>query len=371
MEFLPDSITQWIDQLEGSSNYLLAAAAVVAFLAFYGLGYLLKRLLNRLLPHARQNSNQWDEVVIESTIPPLRHAVRLTGLIISLKIMGFIAYASIIERVLYFSSTAYILLITWALLRLIGIGESQIITSNDKLSSDTKRDVTTIAAVAKLLKVVVFVVLILLLLQQYGVDITGLIAAGGIGGLAIGFAAKDLLANFFGGILLYTERPFKVGDWIRAPSHGVEGTVEDIGMRMTRLRTFDQRPLYVPNSIFTSIPVENASRMFNRRINISVGVRYQDAHVVRTIVTEVRETLMAMEDIDTSRTIIVNFNAFAPSSLDFMVYCFTRATDFIEFHTIKEKVLFMIMDIIDRHHASIAYPTSTIQLVKENDNDLQ
>ena len=100
---------------------------------------------------------------------------------------------------------------------------------------------------------------------------------GGVGGLIVGLAAKDLLSNFFGGMMIYFDRPFKVGDWIRSPDRQIEGTVERIGWRMTIIRTFDKRPLYVPNSVFSSIVVENPSRMLNRRINETFGLRYQDA----------------------------------------------------------------------------------------------
>ena len=103
-------------------------------------------------------------------------------------------------------------------------------------------------------------------MQALGYSISGVLAFGGIGGIAVGFAAKDLLANFFGGLMIYLDRPFSVGDWIRSPDKNIEGTVEEIGWRLTRIRTFDKRPLYVPNSTFTQISVENPSRMLNRRI---------------------------------------------------------------------------------------------------------
>ena len=113
-------------------------------------------------------------------------------------------------------------------------------------------------------------------MQLFDYSVSGLLAFGGIGGIAVGFAAKDLLANFFGGLMIYLDRPFSVGDWIRSPDKEIEGTVEDIGWRLTRIRTFDKRPLYIPNSIFASISVENPSRMSNRRIYEKIGIRYDD-----------------------------------------------------------------------------------------------
>ena len=140
----------------------------------------------------------------------------------------------------------------------------------------------------------------------------------------MGFAAKDLLANFFGGLMIYLDRPFSVGDWIRSPDKEIEGTVEDIGWRLTRIRTFSKRPLYIPNSIFASISVENPSRMSNRRIYETIGIRYDDLEKMKKIVSGVKNMLEAHDQIDNSQTLMVNFNTFSESSVDFFVYTFTK-----------------------------------------------
>ena len=186
-------------------------------------------------------------------------------------------------------------------------------------------------------------------------------AFGGIGGIAIGFAAKDLLANFFGGLMIYMDRPFTQGDWIRSPDKNIEGTVESIGWRLTCIRTFDKRPLYVPNSVFASIAVENPSRMTNRRIYETIGLRYDDVAQVRAVIEDVKKMLVAHPEIDNTQTLIVNFNAFGASSLDFFVYTFTKTTEWVYFHKIKEDVLLKILDIIIEHGADVAYPTSTLK----------
>jgi MscS family membrane protein len=171
-----------------------------------------------------------------------------------------------------------------------------------------------------------------------------------------------LLANFFGGMMIYLDRPFSVGDWIRSPDREIEGTVEHIGWRLSVIRTFDQRPLYIPNSVFANIAVENPSRMSNRRIYETFGVRYTDTHKMSIIVADVKFLLENHEDIDQGKTLIVNFNAFGPSSVDFFVYTFTKTTNWVLYHGIKERVLLQIYDIIEAHGAEIAFPTSTILL---------
>jgi MscS family membrane protein len=199
-------------------------------------------------------------------------------------------------------------------------------------------------------------------LQYLDINISAVLTFGGIGGIAIGFAARDLLANFFGAMMIFLDRPFSVGDWIRSPDREIEGTVEEIGWRLTRIRTFDQRPLYVPNSVFTSLAVENPSRMRNRRIYETIGVRYDDIAVLEQIIADVESMLKAHPAIDLTRTLMVNLVEFGPSSLDFFVYTFTKTTVWTDFHAIKQDVLFKIADIIAGHGAEIAFPTQTVHL---------
>ena len=199
-------------------------------------------------------------------------------------------------------------------------------------------------------------------MQTLGYSISGVLAFGGIGGIAVGFAARDLLANFFGGFMIYMDRPFNVGDWIRSPDQEIEGTVEQIGWRLTTIRTFDKRPLYVPNSVFTTISVENPARMSHRRIKQTIGIRYADAPKMREIIAAVRQMLQDHEEIDSRQTLIVNFDEFAPSSLNFFIYTFTHTVEWIYFHEVKQDVLLKIIDIIEAHGAECAYPTSTLHL---------
>jgi len=216
--------------------------------------------------------------------------------------------------------------------------------------------------VGKLLRASVIITGVLMVLQGLGIPISGVLAFGGIGGIAVGFAARDMLANFFGALMIFLDRPFSVGDWVRSPDRNIEGTVEEIGWRLTRIRTFDARPLYVPNAVFNSITVENPSRMLNRRIYETIGVRYADVGVLEKIVADVEAMLREHPDIDTDRTLMVNFVGFGESSLDFMVYSFTRTIVWAEYHVVKQDVLFRIADIIAGHGAEVAFPTRTLHV---------
>ena len=223
----------------------------------------------------------------------------------------------------------------------------------------------TSGAVGRILRASVIISTGLLILQAYGLPIEGVLAFGGIGGIAVGFAAKDLSANFFGTLMLLIDKPFIVGDWIRSPDREIEGTVEDVGWRTTRIRTFDRRPLYVPNANFTSLTVENPQRMENRRIFETFRVRFEDITNVKKVIDEVREMLRNHSAIATTRTQMVNLDAYTEFSVNFFVYTFTKTTVWTEFHGIKEEILLTISDIVRKHGADFAFPTQTVYVENE------
>ncbi|MGD9602668.1 MAG: mechanosensitive ion channel family protein [Gammaproteobacteria bacterium] len=248
----------------------------------------------------------------------------------------------------------------WFVIRLIRIARDRYIAARARLGLEV--DATTVDAVAKLGTMTAFIVIALVIMQTLGFSVSGVLAAGGIGGIAIGFAAKDLLANFFGGLTIYLDRPFSVGEWIRSPDKDIEGTVEAISWRHTRIRAFNKNPIYVPNALFTTIIVENPSRMSHRRINETVGIRYEDLPKLATIVDDVKSMLRTHPEIDTTETLIVNFNQFAESSLDILVYTFTKTREWVHYHAVKQDVLLRIAAIVARHGAEIAFPTRTLHV---------
>ncbi|MCZ4677315.1 mechanosensitive ion channel family protein [Citrobacter sedlakii] len=227
------------------------------------------------------------------------------------------------------------------------------------------RDITDSRVISKILKITVVSLVLLMYGEHFGMSLSGLLAFGGIGGIAVGMASKDVLSNFFSGVMLYFDRPFSIGDWIRSPDRNIEGTVTEIGWRMTKITTFDHRPMYVPNSVFSSISVENPGRMTNRRINTVIGLRYEDADKTGVIVDAIRTMLKEHPGIDQSQTLLVYFNEFADSSLNIMIYCFTRTTVWQEWLAIQQEIYLKIINIIQSKEADFAYPSQTIYLPKD------
>ena len=349
-----------IEELAGGQSWVFIVFGIV--LATLIVQLVARRAFARLALQLEKTHNLYDDALLEALRRPASWFIWVIGISWAAELTGEHTDSDVFEAVGALRDVAVLVLLVWFAIRFISFVESHV---SDRGYRERPVDATTAAAVGKLLRASVIITGVLSGLQTLGFSIAGVLAFGGVGGIAVGFAARDLLANFFGALMVFMDRPFSVGDWIRSPDQSIEGTVEEIGWRLTRIRTFDQRPLYVPNSVFTSITVENPSRMLNRRIYETIGVRYDDVGVLEPIVADVEAMLRAHPDIDLNRTLMVNFVSFGPASLDFFVYTFTKTTVWTEFHSIKQDVLFRIAAIVEQHGAEIAFPTQTLHVSLE------
>ena len=352
-----------INNLFSEEAWIIEVFVVVMLTGF--LNWILKRSYHRIISKLEQTKTFWDDVFFDALIKPLSVLIWITGIAFAADIVKEHTGSFIFSAVSPLYRTGVLVVICWFLIRFITRAERNIILA--KRTSGEEIDQSTVDAIAKLLRISVIIIGFLVVLQSLGYSISGVLAFGGVGGIAVGFAARDLLANFFGGLMIYMDRPFNVGEWIRSPDKEIEGTVEKIGWRLTTIRTFDKRPLYIPNSIFNNISVENPSRMSNRRIKETIGIRYDDLSKMEKIINDVRKMLKEHVDIDTTKTLIVNFNEFAPSSLDFFIYTFTKTTDWIRYHEIKQDILLNIINIVESNGAECAFPTSTLHISTEID----
>ncbi len=356
----------WLIGVTGTESTWWLQVFLSVFSALF-LGYVVSRFFRRLAGHASATATLWDDALIEAARKPVVWLIWVVGINFAAGIaMGAVdsVWSDFIEPA---NRTATILLLAVFLLNFVKRAESNLV---NPAYLKEPLDTTTVRAMGKLLRAAIIISAALIAMQLFGFSISGVLAFGGIGGLAVGFAAKDLLSNFFGGLMIYLDRPFSVGDWIRSPDKEIEGTVEDIGWRLTRIRTFDKRPLYIPNGIFANISVENPSRMTNRRIYETIGLRYDDIKNMGVIVREVKTMLENHPEIDTTQTLMVNFNSFAASSVDFFIYTMTKTTDWAKYHVIKQDVLLKVADIIARHNAEMAFPTSTLHMAGQADGFL-
>jgi MscS family membrane protein len=318
----------------GGDVVWMSQAFVVVLLTLI-VGAVVRRIIKRLAKRAHDTENVLDDVILEAMAGPTRTLVWVLGVAFAADIVGAETEEAFFNAVPMLRKLGVVLVLMWFAARFTRGYEQRYIEVRTNRGKEV--DITLVHAVGKLMRGAIFVTTALIILQTMGINIAGLLAFGGVGGIAVSLAARDILANVFGGLSVYTERPFAVGDWIRSPDRDIEGTVEEIGWRRTAIRTFDKRVLYVPNSVFTTISVENPSRMTHRRIRETIGVRYDDISRVPKILEDVRKYLIDNPDIDETQTLM-------------------------EFHEVKEKVMLAISDIVEKHGAEIAFPTRTIHV---------
>lgn len=348
--------------LAASIGGITVKVYLCAFLAILG-GFLARWIVTTVLggiaKGAGKTRTEIDDMLIRAFVRPAGWACLLGGLYAALLILPLPSEPVDIRK---FSDSLVkgfsILIIIWcAGLLLDGLIQIWKIRAD---ASDSRIDDQLVPLVHKAGKVFLYVVGIVLFLQNLGYSVASLIAGLGLGGAAIALASKDTLANFFGSVVVFVDRPFHVGDWIEMD--GIEGTVEEVGLRTTRIRTFANSLITMPNSMLTTTAIENWSRMKKRRIKMNVGVTYSTSpEKMEQLVEGIRAIIAADEAMD-HEYYLVYFNAFGPSSLDVFIYCFTRSTVWAEYLAARQNFMLKIMRLVDELDLEFAFPTQTLHV---------
>ena len=318
--------------------------------------YLLEKFFEKLI--AQKSSVALYKVISRSADMPCKILLWCFGIAYVADNINILLVRDINNIIIFIKSLALIVCSSFFIWQII----SNLEINNEIKQKKTGKNNIPLDILFKVSKVVVTILAVLTLIETNGIKITGILALGSVGGIIFGIAGKDLLANFFGAAFVYLDSPFKVGDWIRSPDKNIEGTVESISWRLTKIRTFDKRPLFVPNAVFNSVILENASRMSHRRMKEIIGVRYTDIKKVKDITKAIKLMLLQHDEIDKLQTILVSLIQYSPSSVDIMVYCFSQNTNWIKFQEAKQDIMLKINDIIEIFDAEIAFPTQTLYL---------
>lgn len=210
------------------------------------------------------------------------------------------------------------------------------------------------------LQIIIFAISLVIIIQEWGYDVSGLIAGLGIGGLAISLAAQDTLSNLFGFTAIVGDRPFSVGEYIKTKD--VEGLIEHVGLRSTRVRQLDQAVVTVPNSLLASSAILNWSRLSKRRIDAKIGIAYgATAEQIETLLNRLREMIAARESVD-ENSVIVNMIDFGESSLQILIRCYVNIAEWAPFTQEKERIFLEVMRIVDELGLQIAIPTRALRI---------
>ena len=307
---------------------------------------------------AKKMNREADFVLIEVLTTPIKIGIWCLGLYRIVKIF-FKKFAFFNElKVLLWAS-----IVVWLCFKFISRYSARVIEIKE--TKKEKIDYGAIGFFKKISQIIVVSIVVLTGLGKLGISIQSLVAIGGVGGLAIGYAAKDLLANIFGGFSVFWDKPFTVGDWITSPDRDIEGDVVDIGWRKTTILTFEKYPIYVPNSVFSNIIIRNVSRVKSRRIDKIIPIRYIDVNKIQKITEMVKQMLREHPNINKRFTMVVCLESVSVGILNMRVYTYTNTIEWAKFMEIQQDVLFKVADIIHQNGGEIAYDIKEITIKKE------
>ncbi len=332
------------------ANFILA---ILVFLFILGLRKIFTLVIMVLLQKmAKFSTTYYDDKIISALKGPIRFAFIIIGIH-----LFFVLIFKETETIKNILNTLIIYTIFWAILSMTEALRGLIYSATGKFNADLSKEIGNF--VIAILKILIAGVGLGAMLQVWGINVTALVASLGIGGLAFALAAKDTAANLFGSFSLLADKSIRIGEWIKV--NGVEGTVENIGMRTTKIRSFQKSLITVPNHIVANNPIENFSRRGIRRIKMHIGLTYStNSEQILKIMEDIKEMLKGHDGISQSDSLMVNFDTFGDSSLNIFIYTFTKTANWEKYLNIRENVNLEIMKIVEENGSSFAFPSQSI-----------
>lgn len=357
---LNDCCSFAVGALDGLHGWISEAIALV--LVVFIFNFLLRWLLKRLHLHFERQKKYWKDSFTQAIYAPLSYYIWFFAAVQALDLISSrIASPMPIKNRHILLAIGAVFALAWFLMRWKRnvIGHLIVKSKNREIAINQGK----IGAIDKMWTVAIIFFIILMLLEATDRSMNTIIAFGGVGGLALAFASQEVIANFFGGFMIYLTQPFTIGDWISIPGHSIEGIVEDIGWYMTRVRSMDKRPIYIPNSIFSRLIVITPSRMSHRVFKETIGLRTEDLPKIKQVIQEIKEMFQQHVDIDPLQPVIVRLAALGSYSLDISINACIPIIDNEGFMRVKEDLLLKIIDIILKNGAEFATPTQHIELL--------
>lgn len=317
----------------------------------------------KLMHLANTTKTDIDNLFLDALKNPIGYLILICGLFIAIGTLslpenvGTLEIEKFIDSIFLLALAFVMLLLLLNIIDVIGYYIQRMTTK-----TETKLDEQLAPMLIKSLKIVVVTLTVLSVMESLGWNVTSLIAGLGIGGLAFALAAKETVSNIFGSATIISDRSFQIGDWIQVGD--IEGTVEDVGLRATQIRRFDQALVTLPNSNFIQSGVINYTRMKKRRIRFYLGVTYGTSSEQMVKVVEGIKKIIKDDPLFDHTFDMVHFTDFGASSLDIFVYCFTKTTVWDEFLAVRESFNLKIMHLLEELGVEVAFPSQTIYLEK-------
>ncbi len=337
--------------------------AIVIFFFIQLLKYLIKKYVHKLFDNlANKTESTFDNEIFDILRKPIDVLFLVLGIKFAIDVLPFsLGFMSYVDEAI---RSAFALIIFWTIYELVKPVSNLIQKFTSKFGKNISNDIANL--IKKVLQIVVLAIGFATILRGWGYNINGLIASLGLVGMAFALAAKDTAANLFGSLVIFTDKPFKVGEWINTPN--VDGIVEEVGIRSTKIRTFAQGLVTVPNAILANSAILNWSKMGKRRIKMQIGLTYNTSPAqMQKILDEIRLMLKNHPDVHKD-VIYVYFTDFLDSSLGVFCYYFTKTTNWQKYMQVKEDTNLKIMQIIENNKSGFAFPSRSVYLEKHREN---
>ncbi|MCB2295512.1 mechanosensitive ion channel family protein [Clostridium algoriphilum] len=344
-----------------SYKFKYIAIAIAVFATFV----LLKKIFAKyvfkiILKLVNKTKFNADTQIVAAFQKPVTNFFEVLGVYFALKILIVAGIPIDILDIDKIFSSAIIILISWGLYNLTG--ESSLLFERMHKAYDVKVDKILFPFISKTLKLILLALVITIIAEKWGYNIQGFVTGLGLGGLAFALAAKDAAANIIAGISIIVDKPFTIGDWIN--SDILEGTIENISFRTTKIRTIDEALIIVPNSKLTTEAVTNYSRRGKRRVSLNLELNYRTSREkLESCVANIKNMLENHPQVN-KEGILVRFDKFSASSLDILICCFADTPDFDEYFKVKENINFEIVDILHQEGISMALQSTSVYVEK-------
>ena len=326
-----------------------------------------------------ESLKKYSKDILNSVRKPIEFIIILINIEVTIYIYNDFAGVGTFDR---FFTVSYVVLLTYIVYKIVNVISAIKIHEIDTVDKKIKSEIINVGI--KIVNFIIMVIGLLVILHFAGANLTTVLSGLGIGGFAVALAAKDSLANFFGTLSILLSDVFSQGDWIAV--NGQEGTVVEIGLRVTTLRTFDNAIIAIPNSILANQDVKNWNkRSLGRRIKMSLGIKYNSKREdIKNAVEEIRHMIDKHPQIATvnteydyshhrssklvskddemgvKRNLLVYLDEFSGSSINILVYCFSKSVDWTEWLETKEDVMYKIMEILEKNSLEFAFPSMSI-----------
>ncbi len=350
--------TYWINYIN-NLPLMKIAFAVLLFLLFLFLRRIFALFVLKVLKKVfLRTKNEIDDKSLKILLGPV-------GFIFI--IIGFNAFLYMLDAKTPFtqkiSDSLIVFDIFWLFYYFVDLGRTLFEIFTKKYSRTLSKEILKL--LERALKFIVISIGIMTLLQVWGINISAFVASLGLGGLAFALAAKDTAANIFGSIAVLADKAILVGEWIEVD--GVEGVVQDIGMRTTKIKTFENSIITIPNQIIANSKIINHSRRNERRIKFNIGLTYSTTNEqMNNIIFDLKKMIQTHPGISQKSTQIVNFTEFGESSLNIFIYIFTNTANWQKYLSIKEDINLKIIKIVEDNGCEFAFPSRSIYIEKED-----